>query len=288
MVTDLEPKSTRRPVGMLCWLALFWALACSGPAHAAVFDHDHTALTSLLAKHVRWNSAGTATTVDYAALQRDRTALDTYTRALTAVTATEFSGWTTRQRRSFLINAYNAFTLQLILTRYPRLTSIRDLGNIVFNSPWKQRFFSLLGATRHLDEVEHELLRGAADFDEPRIHFAVNCASVGCPALRPEAYRADRLDAQLDDQTRRFLRDRSRNRLELNSETTASISPIFKWYRQDFEAGHHGWTTLERFLGTYADALGDSTASRAALRDAAFSVRYTDYSWKLNDRYTRP
>lgn len=284
MVTAHEFQATRRPIGVLSLLALLWPLVCPSPAHAAPFDHNHAALTSILAQHVRWNAAGTATTVDYAALRRDRTALDTYARALTAVSAAEFSGWNTQQRRSFLINAYNAFTLQLILTRYPDLTSIRDLGNIVFNSPWKQRFFSLLGATRHLDEVEHELLRGAADFDEPRIHFAVNCASIGCPALRPEAYRADRLDTQLEDQTRRFLRDRSRNRLELNGKPVVRISPIFKWYRQDFEAGHHGWRTLPQFLAAYADALGDSAAGRAALRETVFSVQYTDYSWKLNDR----
>jgi Protein of unknown function, DUF547 len=284
MVTAQEPQSTLRPIGVLSLLALLWALVCPSPALAAPFDHNHAALTSILAQHVRWNEAGTATTVDYAALRRDRAALDAYTRALSSVGAAEFSGWNTRQRRSFLINAYNAFTLQLILTRYPELTSIRDLGNIVFNSPWKQRFFFLLGATRHLDEVEHEMLRGAADFDEPRIHFAVNCASIGCPALRPEAYRADRLDAQLEDQTRRFLRDRSRNRLELNGEPVVRISPIFKWYRKDFEADHHGWTTLQQFLAAYADALGDSAAGRAALREAAFSVQYTDYSWRLNDR----
>lgn len=113
---------------------------------------------------------------------------------------------------AFLINAYNAATVALILTRYPELDSIKELGSLL-RSPWKRRFVDLLGARRSLDDIEHELLREAPDFAEPRIHFAVNCASLGCPALRPEAYEAERLEAQLADQTRRFLRDRSRNRL---------------------------------------------------------------------------
>lgn len=247
------------------------------------FDHSHGNLTALLARHVRWNAAGTATTVDYTALAQDRPALDAYTRSLSAVSAAEYRSWTPPERMSFLINAYNAFTLQRILSRYPDLRSIRDLGNIVFDSPWKQRFFRLLGASRHLDEVEHELLRGAPDFDEPRVHFAVNCASVGCPALRPEAYRADRLAAQLDDQTRRFLRDRSRNRFDPGGAGTAWISPIFKWYAEDFEQGHQGIHSVAEFLASYAEALAVPAAAREQLRRGAITVRYTDYSWALND-----
>ena len=231
-----------------------------------------------------WNAAGTATTVDYAALARDRTTLDAYTGSLSAIKMDEFNAWSKAERVSFLINAYNAFTLQRILSRYPNLESIRDLGNIVWDSPWKQRFFVLLGARRHLDEVEHELLRGAADFDEPRIHFAVNCASVGCPALRPEAYRPDRLSAQLEDQTRRFLRDRTRNRFDPDGRGTAWISPIFKWYAEDFEAGHRGHSSLQHFLQAYSQELTGSTDGRELLQRGAFALKYSDYSWKLNDR----
>jgi hypothetical protein len=285
--------ATRTPVPRTlatgCRIALLALLAAASTAPSAVavaagFDHAHSPFSTLLARHVRWNEVGTATTVDYSGLARERVALDGYLRTLSQVTPAEFAGWTRPQRYSFLINAYNAFTLQLILSRYPDLRSIRDLGNLVFNSPWKQRFFTLLGEPRHLDEVEHGLLRGAPDFDEPRIHFAVNCAAVGCPALRPEAYRADRLEAQLEEQTRRFLRDRSRNVFEPGRAPVARISPIFKWYREDFEAGHRGWSTLEGFLAAYADALGDSAEARRQLGRGALTVRYTDYSWALNDR----
>lgn len=278
------PHASRR------WLALLVVLLgapSAPPAVAAGFDHSHAAFSALLESHVRWNASGTASTVDYAALRRDRAALDAYTRTLSSVPNGEFSAWTVPERRSFLINAYNAFTLQLILSKYPDLRSIRDLGNIVFDSPWKRRFFNLLGAARHLDDVEHGLLRGAPDFDDPRIHFAVNCASVGCPALRPEAYRADRLDAQLEDQTRRFLRDRTRNRLETTGRPAAWVSPIFKWYRQDFESGHRGATSLPVFLGAYADALADSPEGRRALAGGEFALKYTDYDWTLNDRVAK-
>jgi len=275
-------------------LSVLWAtlvlcaasLSTARPAAAdtASFDPTHARFTVLLNRHVTWNAAGTATTVDYSALARDRATLDTYTGSLSAVTIDEFNAWTQAQRVSFLINAYNAFTLQRILSRYPNLESIRDFGNIVFDSPWKQRFFLLLGARRHLDEVEHELLRGAADFDEPRIHFAVNCASIGCPALRPEAYRADRLSAQLEDQTRRFLRDRARNRFDPDGRGTAWISPIFKWYAEDFEAGHRGHVSVQHFLQTYGLELTGSTQDRELLQRGAFALKYSDYSWKLNDR----
>jgi hypothetical protein len=275
-------------IGSLRFLHLallgLWLLASGDrAAFAGDFDHSHAAFSAILSRHVRWNEAGTATTVDYAALQRERASLDGYTRGLSLVSPAEFARWGVPQRRSFLINAYNAFTLQHVLSRYPRLGSIRDLGNIVFDSPWKQRFFDLLGERRHLDDLEHGLLRGAADFDEPRIHFAVNCASVGCPALRPEAYRAERLEAQLEDQTRRFLRDRSRNRFEAGASATAWVSPIFKWYGEDFAAGHRGAATLREFLAAYADALADSEAGRKAIRAGGFAVKFTPYSWALND-----
>jgi hypothetical protein len=269
---------------LLPLVVLLLAGSPGAAARSPAFQHSHDPLSALLARHVHWNAAGTATTVDYTGLARERDRLDAYTTSLSAVTKREYAGWSLGQRRAFLLNAYNAFTLQLVLSRYPRLGSIRDLGNIVFNSPWKRRFFVLLEETRHLDEVEHGLLRGAADFDEPRIHFAVNCASVGCPALRPEAYRADRLDTQLDDQTRRFLSDRSRNAFDATPAPTARISPIFRWYRGDFEAGHRGIVSVEAFLAAHAGALADTREDRARVASGRFSIRYTEYSWALNDR----
>jgi hypothetical protein len=257
-------------------------LSVSGVATAAGFDHTHASFNILLNQHVRWDRAGVATTVDYTALGRERAALASYTAQLSAVTPSDFARWPVAEQRAFLINAYNAFTLQLILTRYPDLKSIREFGNIVFNSPWKQRFFSLLGARRHLDEVEHELLRGAPDFDEPRIHFAVNCASIGCPALRPEAFVAARLDSQLEDQTKRFLRDRSRNRFAANGKL--AVSPIFKWYASDFERGLGGVRSVQEFLARYAGELATNEGDRKRVVAGKTPLTYTDYDWALNAR----
>lgn len=259
-----------------CWLRRCLLLFCLLYVSAATaFDSNHSDWTALLQKHVQWNAVGTASGVDYAGFARDRAALKGYLDALTAVTRDEFDRWPIHERQAFLINAYNAYTVELVLTRYPDLASIKDLGGW-FSSPWKQVFFQLLGAERSLDEVEHKLLRGAPGFDEPRIHFAVNCASIGCPALRPEAYVADRLDSQLEDQTRRFLRDRTRNHYTAEGSVLV-VSKIFDWYKQDFIHDN-----VFNFLQVYADELTDDPKAGRKLSSGAFVVDYSDYDWRLN------
>ncbi len=259
--------------------ALLFAVSGSLAGPARALDADHAAWTGLLERHVRWNAEGTATTVDYAGFASDRTALRAYLDALSAVPRAHFDRWPQPERTAFLLNAYNAFTVELILTGWPEIASIKDLGSLL-RSPWKRRFFVLLGEERHLDDVEHGLLRGAEGFAEPRIHFAVNCASIGCPALRPEAYVGARIAAQLEDQALRFLRDRSRNRFD-PGEDTARVSPIFDWYGEDFALGS-GDGSVVNFLAARAEALGDTDAERAAIRRGGFDVAWTAYDWRLN------
>jgi Protein of unknown function, DUF547 len=247
---------------------------------AAPFDHQHSGFSALLKKHVRWNAAGTATSVNYAAIKSARAELDAYTKTLSAVSSAELAKFSKAQRRAFLINAYNAFTMQLILSKYPDLASIKDLGG-VFSSPWKKAFVPLLGRTISLDEIEHTLIRGAADFDDPRIHFAVNCASIGCPALRPEAFTADKLDTQLLDQTQRFLRDRSRNYFDAK-QNTLYLSMIFKWYGSDFERGFLGANSVPAFVSSYAGSLGLNKVQLAQLKAEQIELEYTEYDWLLN------
>src|ERR1700691_2046756 len=184
-------------------------LAAANPALA--FDHSHAGWDALLKRHVVVATDGSSSRADYAGFAADRHALQSYLDSLSAVSEAEYRNWTREQKLAFLINAYNAYTIDLVLTRYPDLQSIKDLGWLL-KSPWKKEFFTLLGVTRSLDDLEHGLIRAPGVFDEPRIHFAVNCASVGCPMLRDEAFSAARLDAQLEDGTRRFLGDRTRNR----------------------------------------------------------------------------
>src|SRR5476651_2001930 len=170
--------------GMRCAVSIIIAgILLTATETALAFDQNHAVWDTLLKRHVVVAQNGSSSLVDYAGLTRDRSALNAYLDGLSAVTDTEYRGWIREQQLAFLINAYNAFTVKLVLTRYPDLKSIKDLGSFL-KSPWKKEFFKLLGAERSLDDVEHGLIRARGAFDEPRIHFAVNCASIGCPMLR--------------------------------------------------------------------------------------------------------
>ena len=248
---------------------------------AASFDHRHGAWDALLKQHVMVAASGNASTLRYAALQAQRPALKAYLDTLSAVSAASYGAWSRSQQLAFLINAYNAFTVELILTRYPDLKSIKDLGGFL-QSPWKKKFFQLLAQDRSLDEVEHEMIRAPGVFDDPRIHVAVVCASIGCPMLRNEAFVAERLDAQLDDALRRFLSDRSRNRFDASSGTL-SVSKIFDWYRKDFERGHKGYDSLQTLFARHAEALGATPQSQAEIRAGRYKLAFLDYDWALND-----
>jgi hypothetical protein len=152
-------------------------------------DTRYTAWDALLKKHVRWLPDGMQSRVDYKGFAADRAALQQVLAQWSAVTPAQFQALPKPEQMAFLINAYNGFTVELILTQYPKLKSIKDLGSFI-QSPWKKKFFKLLDEDRHLDWIEHEQLR--PNYAEPRIHAAVNCASIGCPALRDEAFTASR------------------------------------------------------------------------------------------------
>ena len=248
---------------------------------AAAFDHTHAAWNALLARHVRYIEDGHASRVDYAGMQRDAAQLEAVLDDYRKVTRAEFDAWTKPQQMAFLINAYNAFTVKKVLTRYPDIKSIRDFGT-VFGNPWKDRFFTLFGAPATLDMIEQDMLRKPGAYDEPRIHFALVCASIGCPMLRSEAYTADRLDAQLEEGIRRFLSDRGRNRYDA-SQGKLEVSKIFDWYGGDFEKGNRGYTSVKATLAKYADLLADSPADRAAVRGERAGVAFLYYDWALND-----
>jgi len=260
----------------LIWLLLLGAL----PSSSLAFDQSHAGWDALLKRHVHWDAKGVASRVDYATIKQDPIELEGYLKQLTSVSEQEYAGWNKQQQLSFLINAYNAFTIELILTRYPDLTSIKDLGSL-FSSPWKKRFFTLLGKKRSLDDLEQGLIRQPGVFDEPRIHVALVCASIGCPALRNEAFVAERLDVQLEDSLRRFLSDRSRNRYNPASDQL-EVSKIFDWYGGDFVGfrGHHSVVSL---LGDYAELLTDDKKAQLRIKAGDRSLDFLDYDWRLND-----
>jgi hypothetical protein len=243
--------------------ALLWL-----PLAALAFEHSPW--DALLKKHVVVLDGGKASQLRYPGMASDRTVLKGYLDSLSRVDESEFNGWSAREQMAFLINAYNAFTVEKILARYPDIRSIWDFGRL-FGNPFKDEFFVLLGHKRSLDWIEHEKLRKS--YREPRIHYAVNCAAVGCPMLREEAYVASRLNAQLEEQARRFLSDRTRNRLR---EGRLEVSKIFDWFKQDFEP-------REAYFARYASLLADHPRERDAISGGKIVLRFLDYDWSLND-----
>ena len=269
----------------LLWALCLAALTLSS-AHAQI-DHQYGVWDQLLRKHVVVISGGSASRVNYAGFAQDRAALRNYLATLSQVSESEFSAWSKTRQMAFLINAYNAFTIEKILTRYPNLKSIRDFG-IVFGNPWKDEFFTLLGHASSLDQIE-DLLRAKGAYEDPRVHYAINCASIGCPMLRAEAYVAERLDAQLEDQARRFLSDRSRNRYD-PAKGTLEVSKLFDWFKQDWARGYRGIgkdaaaiTSREQYFARYAPLLADKTDDQRHIAAQQAGISFLEYDWSLND-----
>lgn len=259
----------------------FFIVACFFSPNALAFDHTHSLWDRLLKRHVVFTSNGTASWVRYEDFKKDRDSLRRYLESLSAVTVKEFQSWSRDQRLSFLINAYNAFTIELILTKYPDIETIWDAGSFIAK-PWRKKFFTLLGQKRHLDDIEHNMIRKKGLYDDARIHFAVNCASVGCPALRNEAFVHHQLDKQLEDSLIRFLSDTSRNRF--NSKTkTFEISKIFDWYQEDFSQGEGKFRSLKDFFAAYEHLFSIQPEVLKQIRDMKVNITFLKYDWDLND-----
>lgn len=246
------------------------------------FDQSHKAFDDLLKKHVTYITSGSASQVSYAGFSKDRAALKVYLDAVSAVPEATYKSWNKNQQLAFLINAYNAYTIELILTKYPNLKSIRDLGG-TFTKPWSIKFFTLFSKDTNLDNIEHDMIRAEAAFNDPRIHVAVVCASIGCPMLRNEVFTGDRIDAQLDDAMSRFFSDRSRNRYNADSKKL-EVTKLLDWYKKDFIKGHKGFASVESTLAKYADKLADDPVARLEIKAGKVAVTYLDYDWNLNDK----
>ncbi|EAT17232.1 DUF547 domain-containing protein [Desulfuromonas acetoxidans] len=249
------------------------------PLTSHAFDQHHTQWTDQLQKYVVWVRDGMASEVDYMAWQKDRGALTRYLQQVSAVPEREYQRWSRNEQLAFLINAYNAFTVELVLQNYP-VDSIKEIGSW-FSSPWKRRFFMLFGEECSLDDIEHRMIRGRYGFDEPRIHFALVCASVGCPALLDEAYIAIDLDRQLDEAVSRFLSDRQRNRFNVTTGRL-EVSSLFDWYSRDF-IGFRGGETLKDFFRPYAQRLSGDLVGQKQIGQGRVLLEFLPYDWNLND-----
>jgi hypothetical protein len=258
--------SLRTLLSRACRVAGLLLVVTARLAEAQASAVDHGAYSALLARHVRDGL------VDYDAF-RDA---PEFRRYLAMLADTDPSSLPRRAQLAFWINAYNAYTIAQINAHGER-RSIRNinksLGFLKTGGAWSEPM-AVVGGTRYtLDEIEHERIRPV--FQEPRIHFALVCAAIGCPPLRTEAYTAERLDEQLDDQARAFLRrSPAKNRVDVARRAVA-LSPIFKWYGRDFAPDERG---VQRWISRYWPA----GPERALLEAGTASVRWTDYDWSLN------
>lgn len=244
----------------------------------ALAQFDHSDWDTLLKKHVNMIDEGKTTQVEYAGMLVDRPVLRNYLASIASVERSDFDSWSLSTQLAFLINTYNAWTVELILSEYPDLRSIRQIGFFPF-SAWRRNIVQLFGESYSLDDVEHGMIRGWDIYQEPRIHFAVNCAAIGCPALRAEAYIGERLEEQLEDNTKRFLSDSNRN---YYSNEQLFVSRIFDWYKEDFEQGWQGVDSVSEFLSRYGDELKLTTSDISRLQENAIRIRFLRYDWDLN------
>lgn len=214
----------------------------------------HNAWDTLLQKHVSTNGK-----VNYKTFKTDYIQLLSYIKSLQVIYATnEFSNFSKNQKLAFWINAYNAFTIDLILRNYP-VKSIKDIKN-----PWDERLWKLGEKWFNLNDIEHNILR---KMNEPRIHFAIVCASISCPKLQNKAFKASNLEVQLTTATKQFLNDNSKNQISTNA---IKLSKIFKWFSKDFKTNE---SDLIDFLNNYSQVKIAPNASKS----------YLDYNWNLNE-----
>ncbi len=240
-------------------LFLMLILSANGVCRAAEFDREQSRLNATLSARVREGR------VDYAGLKKDSSDLDAWLAAAAKADETDFKGRPRDQRLAFLINLYNAATLRLILDHYP-ISSIRKIGPVWDpNKAWKLPVVKVFGRTVALNTVEHEMIRPV--YKDPRVHFALVCAAKGCPSLRSESYDGARLNAQLDDQARTFLSQKAKNDASRAGET-AYLSPIFKWYMEDFGGSKRG---VLNFVKKWLPV------------EENWTVDWTQYDWSLNE-----
>ena len=232
-------------------------LATAGLATPRLDEPDHEIWNALLAEYVDADGR-----VDYARLKKEAAdSLDAYVDQLARAPRPDPAAV---EGKALLINAYNALTIRWIVQNYPT-KSIMATPN-----PFREARHTVAGEKISLDEIESRLRTGG----DPRIHAAVVCAARSCPPLHPEAYFPERIDEQLDDNTRRWLADTDLN--EIDDAGRAQLSPVFNWYDDDFTSYPGG---LEGFVRRYAPS-----EIVAALEDRKLRISFKDYHWGLNDQ----
>lgn len=238
---------------------LLFFLACESQAQTAPLSHNQ--YTRLLKRNVT-----TEGKVNYRGFIKDSVAFNKYLKYLSDNPPQK--SWDRKDQMAYWINAYNAFTIQLIMKYYP-LKSIKDIGSSIqipfVNTPWDIKFIKIGKDKLDLNNIEHGILR--KKFDDPRIHMVLVCASKSCPILLNEAYEGATLEAQLTKQAKVFLEDSFRNKV---SKDSPQLSMIFKWYSMDFNKDDK---TVRDFVNQYASIKIAPSAT----------LSYLEYDWTLNE-----
>jgi hypothetical protein len=228
--------------------------------------------------------------VNYRNLKGKPEKLETFVAAMSKLDPDSYEKWIEKDKITFWLNAYNALTLKVIVDNYPIKSSffrsrvypknsIRQISGV-----WDKITFNVMGQDLTLGDIEHKILR--VKFDEPRIHVAMVCAAMGCPPLRNKPYIGEKLDEQLDDQTRLFLANSAKFKIE-RGNGTLYLSPIFKWFADDFIKKYSPGKSIGRHnekasavLNFIAPYLGE--AHKDYVLAGKFKIKYLKYDWSLN------
>jgi hypothetical protein len=267
----------------ICIALMLAAVPC--PSQEGAFDYSGYA--SVLEAYVDRDGL-----VNYRGLKADRKRLDTFLEGVSGLDPLIYDAWPRGEKIAFWINVYNALTLKAVITKYPIkprfFASIRFPDNSIrqIAGVWDKWKHPVMGRYMTLDEIEHGILR--SKFDEPRIHMALNCASMGCPPLAREPFRGERLDDQFAERTRLFLKDASKFRIH-PSRKRIEVSPIFQWFGDDFlkaygggERGRAGDKTECAVLTFIAFHLDREAGKTLACGD--YEMRFLPYDWSLNEQ----
>ena len=234
------------------------------------FDHGYTQWGSFLKQYVRDGK------VNYKNIQKFPQVFQSIVQSLEKVSAKEYVAWSDPQKKAFWINAYNIQAIKLVLDHYPLkrslgLQAIRYPANSIQQIPdvWNQEVMTILGKRVSLNYIENEILR--KEFKDPRVHFAIVCASLGCPVLRGAPYTFDQLDIQWNDQVEKFVQNPKKANYDSRSNTLY-VSPIFKWFRDDFEKVGGIIVFVRKYM-----------PSSVKLSDDA-KIQWLDYDWSLNEQ----
>jgi hypothetical protein len=234
------------------WIAIVILLTGSFPVSGQESKADHSAWNRLLMSYV--NQQGM---VNYKGMLSIKPNLDHYLTYLSGNIPND--SWPEEEKLAYWINAYNAFTVSLILEHYP-LKSIMDI-----DKAWDQKFIHLDGGLYSLNQIEHEIIR--KEFDEPRIHFVLVCAAVSCPILLNEAYDPQNLEKQMQKQGEQFINDSKKNKIGPHG---AKVSQVFNWFKDDFTKK----STLIEYLNEFSDTKAELDAR----------VDFMEYDWSLNEQ----